>query len=80
MNISCINCNNTYPNDQLDTCETCGEHICNNCQTTCDQCQGHQLPTAPHGRFRRQEKGLPRLRMRTGGRLESARIYHSRNH
>lgn len=39
MNISCVNCNNTYPNDQLDTCETCGEHICNNCQTTCDQCK-----------------------------------------
>ncbi len=39
MNISCVNCNNTYPNDQLGTCETCGEHICNNCQTTCDQCK-----------------------------------------
>lgn len=44
MNISCVNCNNTYPNDQPGTCETCGEHICNNCQTTCDQCKALTLP------------------------------------
>lgn len=80
MNISCVNCNNTYPNDQLGTCETCGEHICNNCQTTCDQCKAINCPQHLIDAFDGKKKGLPRLRMRTGGRLESARIYRSRNH
>lgn len=58
-NTKCTTCGNTYPIDQLDTCETCGERICKNCQTTCGQCKAVNCPQHLTDAFDGRKKVCP---------------------